>query len=178
VVYTLQEEDTAPVPDDIAPSSYRAALASNKAADLREAIRSELQTLQHDRRCWRFVPYPPRGTPILHCHFVFKKKKHFGQVVRYKVRLVVDGSGQRQGVNYSETFAPVVKYATFRVFCAIGALHGLSIHQQLDVKNTSIYAPLEEEVYMLTKKCMLHQVWFALTVWFKTGTSQLEWPPP
>jgi hypothetical protein len=45
VVYTLQEEGTAPVPDDIAPSSYRAALASNEAADWREAIRSELQTL-------------------------------------------------------------------------------------------------------------------------------------
>jgi hypothetical protein len=117
-VCTLQEEGTTPVPDDIAPSSYRAALASNEAANWRKAIRSELQTLQHDRRCWRFVPYPPRGTPILRCHFVFKKKKHFGQVVRYKARLVVDGSGQRQGVNYSAIFAPVVKYATFRVFCA------------------------------------------------------------
>jgi hypothetical protein len=68
-------------------------------------------------------------------------------VVRYKARLVVDGSGQRQGVHYSDTFAPVVKYATFRVFCAICALHGLSIHQ-LDVKNAFIYAPLEEVVYM------------------------------
>jgi hypothetical protein len=67
--------------------------------------------------------------------------------VRYKARLVVDGSEQRQGVNYSETFAPVVKYATFRVFGAISALHGLLI-LQLDVKNAFIYAPLEEEVYM------------------------------
>jgi hypothetical protein len=99
IVYTLQEEGTTSVPDDIAPSSYRAALASNEAADWRKAIRSELQTLHHDRRCWRFVPYPPRGTRILRCHFVFKKKKHFGQVVRYKARLAVDGSGQRQGVN-------------------------------------------------------------------------------
>jgi hypothetical protein len=77
----------------------------------------------------------------LRCHFVFKKKKHHGQVVRFKAR------GQRQGINFSETFAHVVKYATFRVFCAICALHGLTIHQ-LHVKNAFIYAPLEEEVYM------------------------------
>jgi hypothetical protein len=60
---------------------------------------------------------------------------------------VVDGSGQRKGINFSETIAPVVKYATFRVFCAICALHGLSVYQ-LDVKNAFIYAPLDEVVYM------------------------------
>ena len=131
----------------MAPSSYRAALNSVDAAAWRQAIVEELTTLQKDRRCWRFAPYPPHGTPVLRCHFVFKKKKHLGHVVRHKARLVVDGSKQQQGVNYSETFAPVVKYASFRVFCAICALHGLAIHQ-LDVKNAFIYAPLDEEVYM------------------------------
>jgi hypothetical protein len=82
-VYTLQEEGTAPVPDDITPSSYRAALASNEAADWREAIRSELQTLLTGDL---FL------TPLLRCHFVFKKKKHCGQVVRYKARLGVDSA--------------------------------------------------------------------------------------
>lgn len=135
------------MPDDIAPSSYRAAMNSPEAAEWRKAVRAELATLLTERRCWRYVPYPPKGTPILRCHFVFKKKKHLGQIVRFKARLVVDGSGQKQGVNFSETFAPVVKYATFRVFCAICALHGLSIHQ-LDVKNAFIYASLAEVVYM------------------------------
>jgi hypothetical protein len=110
VVYTLQEEGTVPPPDVIAPSSYRAAINSAEADDWRNAIRTKLSTLQTERRCWRYVQYPPRGTPILRCHFVFKKKKHLGQVARFKARLVVDGRGQRKEVNFSETFVlPVVK---------------------------------------------------------------------
>ena len=160
VVYTLQEEGTVLPPDDIAPSSYRAAVNSAEGADWRDAIKTELSTLQTERRCWRYVQYPSRGTPILRCHFVFKKKKekHLGQVVRFKARLVVDGSGQKKGVNFSETFAPVVKYATFRVFCAVCAVYGLEIHQ-LDVKMCSSTPLLTKRSTCIPmRRCMHHQV--------------------
>jgi hypothetical protein len=86
---------------------------------------------------------------MLRCHFVYKNKFKNGKVDRLKSRLVVDDSQQHKGINYSDTFAPVVKYTTFRLFVAICAIFKMQIHQQLDFKHAFIYAPLEEEVYVM-----------------------------
>lgn len=76
---------------------------------------------------------------ILRCHFVYKVKyKDDGKVDRLKSRLVVDGSQQKVGVDYKETFAPVVKYKSVRIFLAICSVFKMYIHQ-LDVKNAFIY---------------------------------------
>jgi hypothetical protein len=146
-VFILQETGSLEQ-DETSPSSYRAALASEERLDWKRAMQEEITTLQEERGCWKFVPYPRGHQRILRCHFVFKKKKtKHGKVVRYKARLVIDGSGQIQGINYSETFAPVVKYASFRLFCAVCCVHHMQIHQ-LDVKNAFIYADLDEEINM------------------------------
>jgi hypothetical protein len=93
----------------------------------------------------------PVGVKLLtqRCHFVFKIKFKNGKVDRLKSHLVVDGSQQYKGIDYSDTFAPVVKYTTCRLFVAICAIFKMKIHQ-LDVKNAFIYyTPLEEEVYVI-----------------------------
>ena len=56
------------------------------------------------------------------------------KVDRLKSRLIVNDSQQHKGIDYSDTFAPVVKYTTFRLFVAIYAIFKMRIHQ-LDVKN-------------------------------------------
>ena len=45
----------------------------------------------------------PVGVNLLRCHFVFKIKFKNGKVDRLKSRLVVDGSQQHKGVDYSDT---------------------------------------------------------------------------
>lgn len=45
-------------------------------------------------------------------------------------------------MNYTERFAPVIRYTTQRIFLTIAAIHGMTIHQ-LDVANAFIYAPLQ-----------------------------------
>jgi hypothetical protein len=70
-----------------------------------------------------------------------------GKVDRYKSRLVVDGSKQVSGIDYKDSFAPVVKYTTLRIFLAIAAVYSMQVHQ-LDVESAFIYAPLVEVVYM------------------------------
>ena len=97
--------------------SYSQVLKSPEVTAWKESIAAELHVLQDKRRCWEIVPYPKgRHHNLLRCHFVFKVKMKDGRVDRYKSRLVVDGSKQVSGIDYTDNFAPVVKHTIVRMF--------------------------------------------------------------
>jgi len=66
---------------------------------------------------------------------------------RYKARLVARGFSQTQGVDYQETFSPVVRYDSLRVLLALVAQHDLEM-TQFNVKTAFLYGELKEEIYM------------------------------
>ena len=91
--------------------SYSHALKSPEVAAWKESIAAELHVLQEKRYCWEIVPYPKgRHHNLLRCHIVFKAKIKDGRIDRHKSRLVVDGSKQVPGIDYTDNFAPVVKH--------------------------------------------------------------------
>ena len=54
---------------------------------------------------------------------------------------------QQYGIDYKETFAPVVKFASIRIILAIAAVEDLEVHQ-MDVKTAFLYGDIDEEIYM------------------------------
>jgi hypothetical protein len=75
------------------------------------------------------------------------KRKQDGTIDKYKVRLVILGNMQVEGVDYKETFAPVMKYQSLRTLMAIANEENMHVHQ-MDVKTAFLNGDLDEDVYM------------------------------
>lgn len=98
-------------------------------------------------KTWHLVP-ASEATNVIDCKRVYKvKKKSDGMVDQYKARLVAKGFKQRYGIDYDDTFSPVVKPATIRLVLSLAVSRGWCL-RQLDVHNAFLHRVLEEEVYM------------------------------
>ncbi|GJZ57520.1 ribonuclease H-like domain-containing protein [Tanacetum coccineum] len=96
---------------------------------------------------WILVPRPS-NVNLVRSMWLFKHKFHAdGTLSRYKARLVANGSSQQLGVDFDETFSPVVKPATIRTVLSLAVSRRWPIHQ-LDVKNAFLNGDLSETVYM------------------------------
>ena len=96
----------------------------------------------HNKKIWTLVPKQPEMN-IISRKWVFKFKtqsNHF--IVRYRARLVVRGFTQ-PGLDYDETFSPVIKPSTIRLILTIGLSQGWFV-KQLDVGNAFLHGDLQE----------------------------------
>nr|CAN83340.1 hypothetical protein VITISV_021483 [Vitis vinifera] len=111
-----------------------------------KAMQEEIKTLNKNRT-WDLVPRPPT-TNIVGSKWVFKTKlKEDGTIDRYKAQLVAQGFSQIQGLEFGETFSPVIKHTTIRLILSLAVTLGWKM-RQLDVKNAFLHGFLKEEVFM------------------------------
>jgi hypothetical protein len=96
---------------------------------------------------WELVD-PPPGCKLISTKWVWKNKEgEKDEVVRNKSRLVAQGFSQNEGIDYKETFAPVVRLEAIRILLAFSVAKGFKLHQ-MDVKSVFLNGVLEEEVYV------------------------------
>lgn len=131
---------------DRIPRTVREAFSGPLADKWKSACQSEMDSLQSNET-WTLVDLPPGRKPIT-CKWIFSiKMKENGSVDRYKARLVVRGFSQVEGIDYDETFAPVVRYDSIRVVLAVSSCLDYEI-DHMDVATAFLNGELEEEIYM------------------------------
>jgi hypothetical protein len=69
------------------------------------------------------------------------------QVAKLKARLVAKGYVQKEGIDFSEVFAPMVRLESVRLLLAIVAHHSWEAHD-MDVKSTFLNGDLKEVIYV------------------------------
>ena len=134
------------------PATFQEAVNGQDQVHWRKAIRAELKSMRL-RGVFRASKLP-KGQRAIGTKWVFKiKRKADGSIEKYKARLVAKGFKQKYGIDYTETFAPVVKYVTLRMVIALAKLFGWPV-DQLDVVTAFLYGVMKEEVFILVPEGM------------------------
>lgn len=90
----------------------------------------------------------PKDRKIMRCRWVYAlKEDEKGKVTLYKSRTVLRGDLAVHGIDYFETFSPVVKMETLRIALALIIMNKLK-PLQVDVSTAYLHAKLDDEVYM------------------------------
>lgn len=128
------------------PRTLEEALAAPDGEQWKEAMQCELENLRVFNT-WEVVPRPT-DREVIKCKWVFRKKYNAsGDVERYKARLVACGYSQVEGMDYTETFSPVVRMKSIRALLAVAVERGWEIHQA-DVTAAYLNGTLKETIYM------------------------------
>jgi Reverse transcriptase (RNA-dependent DNA polymerase)/gag-polypeptide of LTR copia-type/GAG-pre-integrase domain len=173
----------------VEPKTFSEAVACPEAERWWQAMRDEMTSLEalgtwtlvemSDAEMKRAKPLPTK--------WVYKiKLTDTGEIERYKARLVAKGFKQIYGVDYTEVYAPVSKYTTFRFLLAEAVEKNLHIHQ-MDVSTAFLHGDLKETVHTVQPEgfhegspntvCRLHKSLYGLKqapkAWHETLTACL-----
>ena len=130
------------------PKTMTQALSGKDADNWRKAIQAELQSLV-DLEVYEVISRRdvPRGKKLMMSKIVLKYKVF---EKRYKARLVVLGFMQPSD-DVGDTFAPVAKFTTFRILCAVACQFDFEISSS-DVKTAFLNALLNNPIYIVPPK--------------------------
>lgn len=131
---------------DDEPTTYEEVLKRSDKNQWLNAMKSEYQSLI-ENSTWDLVQLPPNRKTIK-SKWVYKLKKDAaGNISKYKARFVAKGCSQKYGIDYQETYSPVVRYTTVRYLIALAVKHDLQI-DQLDAVTAFLQGDLSEDIYM------------------------------
>ncbi|GBP29416.1 Retrovirus-related Pol polyprotein from transposon TNT 1-94 [Eumeta japonica] len=121
---------TEPEDHNVTDITLEEALNGPESKHWRESMEEELESFRKND-AWELVDKPHDST-VVQCKWVFKKKYDSVGEVRYRARLVAKGFAQKAGIDYHETFSPVLRYTTLRL------LFSLSVKLNLDIRHLDV----------------------------------------
>lgn len=134
------------VAEYVTPNTMQEAMNGEDATQWAVAIQEELNA-HESNHTWSIVPRTPNMNTI-DSKWVFRLKENPEEgAMRFKARLCARGFMQKEGVDYTETFAPVVRYDSLRVLLATVAENELEL-TQFDVRTAFLYGEVVETIYM------------------------------
>ncbi|WZY88109.1 hypothetical protein YC2023_044844 [Brassica napus] len=129
------------------PEDYAEARASKDWLKWSKASDEEMDSLKKNGT-WILVKRP-KDRKVISCKWLYKIKPGVpGQAPeRHKSRLVARGFSQKEGIDYHEVFAPVVKHVSIRTLLSLVVNMDLKL-EQMDIKTAFLHGNLEEDLYM------------------------------
>ena len=172
--------------DDLTWSEARISREYHK---FRDAALKEVQSLE-SKGSWEVVKRSSvQGKNVLPSTWALKRKRFpDGRIRKYKARFCVRGDRQVFGLDFDETYAPVVQWSTVRLMFSLSLSLGLKT-KQVDYSNAFVQADIDEEVYcelpqeflgpdggeyVLKLKKSLYGLKQAPRLWFKTLEKSLH----
>lgn len=129
--------------DEYVMLTYREAVEEPDGIKWKNAICKEKEALK-DNSTWELVDREKVGNKrILSNKWVFRAKDDG----TYKARLVIRGCEQKRGIDYTDTYSPVLDSASLRILFALIANRNYQ-YLKFDVKTAFLYGDLKEEIYM------------------------------
>ncbi|RVW14668.1 Retrovirus-related Pol polyprotein from transposon TNT 1-94 [Vitis vinifera] len=129
------------------PLTFKMAMDDVDREKWQEAMKLEIESM-YSNSVWKLVDLPEGIKPI-GCKWIYKRKRGpNGKVETFKARLVAKGFTQKEGVDYEDTFSPVVMLKSIRILLSIVAYYDYEIWQ-MDVKTAFLNGHLEETIYMV-----------------------------
>ncbi|KAK2577906.1 hypothetical protein KPH14_000777 [Odynerus spinipes] len=150
------------------PANYKEAIQSKESTNWKAAMNDEIKSL-HENQTWVLVE-KPYNQKVIDNRWVYTTKLNSDGTKRYKARLVVKGYTQTEGLDYKETFSPVVRFDTIRTLLSVAAREALRL-TQFDIKTAFLYGILDENIYMkqpegyndgTARICKLHKSLYGL----------------
>ena len=112
-----------------------------------DTIQAELNSLAK-QEVFGPITHIPNGVKPVGYKWVFVRKRNKkGEITRYKARLVAQGFSQRLGIDYEETYSPVMDATIFRYLISLAMKENLDL-RLMDVVTAYLYRSLDSDIYM------------------------------
>ncbi|EJK66940.1 hypothetical protein THAOC_12086, partial [Thalassiosira oceanica] len=111
---------------------YHQAMAQSDADKFRQAVVKEIEGHVKNEN-WILIPRSevPRHEEVLDSVWAMRRKRNLttNEITKYKARLNVHGGMQTYGLNYTETYAPVVTWFSIRLLLIIAIMQNWTVRQ-------------------------------------------------
>ena len=133
--------------DDPEPQNTNECRQRNDWPKWRETMQAELYSLIKRDVFGPVVQTPASIKPVGNKWVFVRKRNENNDIIRYKARLVAQGFSQRPGIDYEETYSPVMDAITFRFLISLAVSEELDM-RLMNVITAYLYGSIDSDIHM------------------------------